>query len=553
MLTQLVIKNFGLIDEVSIEPGEGLNVLTGETGAGKTILIDALRFTLGERLNSSQIRDASRPCTVEAVFELSDKYLAEYPVFSEHTSSDDSRLIINRTAAPDGRSRIKVNGLNLAVSELKNLGNHLVDFHGPNDHQLLLSSDSHITTLDRLSDLGSLKKEYSEIYGEYSALLRRQKDLDELAASRERDLDLLTHQIKELEQVPLDEQKYEDLKHEQARLDNAEKLHESVQALIQILEDEEYGLTETVRKSFTPMGELNRMDESTRDFAELLDRIQSSADVLLSSLRAYADNLTFEPDTAGQVQKKNDIYYDIIRKYGPSLSDAKKFYEEARRKYDLLVDLEHNDAELKKKTREAEKAATLLASKITKARKKTAALLKDTIESELKELGIKHVLFECRIEKAELGPDGRDKVTFYISPNAGEDLKPLAEIVSSGEAARLMLALKKALTRVDPIPVLIFDEIDSSIGGRLGTITGKKLKSISTDRQVILITHLPQIASFGNVHFKVIKRVEKGRTLTDVRPLEGDDRVKELAEMMSGEGKSDLSVKHARDMLAGAA
>jgi len=553
MISQLTIQNFGLIDRLSMEFCENLNIFTGETGAGKSILIGAVRFALGERLNSSQIRDNSQACIVEAVFELSKRYLEEYPLFSEYIPDGESSLIINRTVFPDGRNRIKLNGFNLTVSQLKELGDHLVDLHGPNDHQMLLSSDSHIGILDRLCDMDDIKKTYLEKFREYSDLVNQKDELERLAGSRELDLEFLAHQIKELEQVPLSSEKHEEFLQKQSRIDNAEKLFETVNQLIDYFENDQYGISETVSKAFAPMERLKETDEATGEYLEMLENLQVTGSELLSSLKEYAARLSYEPEESAETARICDIYYEIKRKYGPTLEAARSFYEDAKKKYELLLDYEHNDTDLQKKITAIQKELLKTAEKITKKRKKTASLLKETIENELKELGIKHVLFDCRIEKTEITRNGADSVTFYISPNAGEELKPMADIVSSGEASRLMLALKKALTKVDPIPVLIFDEIDSHIGGRLGTITGKKLKELSSDRQVILITHLPQIASFGDKHFRIEKTVKDNHTFTKAILLDKDSRVKELAKMMSGEKESGIAVKHAEDMLAQAA
>jgi DNA repair protein RecN (Recombination protein N) len=549
MICQLTIQNFGLIDKISLELSPALNILTGETGAGKSIVIDALRYALGERLDQNQMRDAAKPCVVEAVFELSKRELRENPAISEFLAGKDEPLIISRSHLPDGKTRIKINGMSVTVSQLKEVGNHLVDFHGPNDHQMLLLEDSHIKILDRLCDLGALKGAYSKVYGEYAEARKALEEIKASAATKERELDLLAHQIKELERVKLDQGRYEELLEKEKRLKNSEQLYENASRMIEIFENAETGIGEAISKAFGPMKTLNSLDEGSRAFAETLAQLQESNDRLINELRSYLESLSFEPDEARDIRARYDIYEEIKRKYGPAIEDAKNLYDAAKKRYGLLADLEHNDAELRGRIKEIESDLINIAKKLTGARKKTAQDLEKTIEKELKELGIKNVRFECRIEKAELGPAGQDRVIFYISPNAGEDLKPLAEIVSSGEAARVMLALKKALTKVDPMPVLIFDEIDSQIGGRLGTITGKKLRELSRDRQVILITHLPQIASFAESHFKVTKKVENNRTTTAVGLLDEGARVKELAKMMSGEKESSISITHAEEML----
>lgn len=550
MISSLAIKNFGLIDQLSVDFSSGLNILTGETGAGKSILIDALRFGLGERLDPSQIRDRNAPCVVEIVFELSKSLLADYGKLSEYLNDAANAIIVHRTYLPDGRSRIKINGLSVTVSELKEIGDHLVDFHGPHDHQMLLSSHAHLGILDRLCDLKSLQATYSAKYADYQNLQAELEKLKSLADSRDRDIDLFTHQIKELERVPLDEAKYQEYTEKQTRFNNSGKLYESATQLMNILENDESGVNKTIQQAFGPLKTLNRIDESTAEFAKDLTLAQDNLEQFLASLRRYIENLSFEPEEANQINSICDTYEDIKRKYGPTLEKAKVFYEEIKEKYALLINLEQNDAQLQSKLADCRQDLLQIAKKISQKRKTTALLLQKTIEKELGELGINHAKFECRIEKTELNRFGQDEVVFYISPNAGEELKPLANIVSSGEAARLMLALKKALTKVDPIPVLIFDEIDAQIGGRLGTITGLKLRELSKDRQVILITHLPQIASFADSHFKISKKVEKNRTVNVLENLDSENRIKEIAKMMSGEKESSIAVTHAKEMLA---
>ncbi|MCK5214308.1 MAG: DNA repair protein RecN, partial [Candidatus Omnitrophica bacterium] len=502
MLSQLTIHNFGLIDKVVIEFSRKLNILTGSTGAGKSIVIDGLRFALGERLSASQIRDKSRPCVIEAVFDLNTSPLRHSDLFKDFLDADDNSLIINRQLSADGRKKIKVNGFTVTLAQLKALGNHLIDFHGPHDHQMLLSEELHINFLDPLVDFGDLKETYSRLYNDYIRLRSQLRDLENASSSRERDLDLLGHQIKELSQASLKAEDYEALRADQTRVANAEKLHENGAALLRLFENRDIGITDSIHKAFSSVRTLQHTDTATETLAEYLTNIQENSDQLIMELRDYLDSLSFEPRQAREINDKYDIYENIKRKYGPTIEEAHDFYLKAQEKYDLLINLEHNDARLKKDIAACEKKLTKLARQLTEAREKGALALKETIEQELKDLGIKQVLFEARVTSVDFHAEGRDKVVFYISPNTGEDLKPLAEIVSSGEAARVMLALKKALTRVDPIPVLIFDEIDAQIGGRLGKVIGTKLKSLSNDRQIILITHLPQIASFADTHFK---------------------------------------------------
>lgn len=550
MISQITIINFGLIDKISFEFCKGLNVFTGETGVGKSILIDALRFCLGNRLNKNQMRDPEQACVVEIELYICSRQLKELPIFSDYISKEDPTLIIHRSCLPDGRNKIKINGFSLTVSQLKEIGNHLIDFHGPHDHQMLLSQENHIAMLNRLCDMADQKDGYDMKYQKY---LKAQKDLNKLwsiSKNREIEQDILEHQLKEIEQISFDENEYQELLRKRQRLNNTGELFEYAREVINIIENDNSDLSNTIIKVFPPLKSLNRIDETTSNFTDILCRIQEDTSALLFNLHNYMESISFDPGMAEDINRRYDIYYNILKKYGPALEDVKKFYTVSKQKYDTIINLENTDLQLKKSLNILLTDLKNIARILSDKRKKTAKILKETIEVELKELGIKHVQFECRIEETEINSQGQDKVTFYISPNEGEGLKPLAEIVSSGEAARLMLALKKALTKVDPIPVLIFDEIDAQIGGRLGTITGQKLNELSHDRQVILITHLPQIASFGDYHFKVLKSIENNRTITKVDLLNTDTRIKELAKMMSGEKESQIAIKHAKDMIA---
>lgn len=549
MLTQLTIQNFGLIDKVSLEFDTKLNILTGETGAGKSIVIDALRIALGERIAASQLRDQAQPCHIEAIFFISDNPLKQDETLKEFWADNEGELIISRSYTSDGKNKIKVNGFAVTVSQLKDIGNLLIDFHGPHDHQMLLAESSHIGLLDRLASAESEIENYQTVYKQYAESKRKLDELQEMAQGRERELDLLSHQIKELSQVPLSEADYDKVLQEKIKVNNAEKLYREVNQILSLLESDESSASECIRQAFSPMRNLNHIDEKTMPLSELLIQIQNVNNELLAELQDYADTLSFEPNEAGEINAKCDVYDEIKRKYGPTLEEAEAFFKKSKERFDALSNFEHTDEELRKEISLLQAKLKQKAQKITLQRQKAAQTLKITIEKELTELGMPKVKFEAKVSASDFNDRGADQVIFYISPNVGEGLKPLAEIVSSGEAARVMLALKKALIKVDPIPVLIFDEIDAQIGGRLGTITGQKLCDISTHRQVILITHLPQIASFADHHYKVTKVVKSGRSFTQLQLLDREERVKELAQMMSGEKESPIALKHAVDML----
>ncbi len=552
MLRTLTIHNFGLIDDMTIEFGPGLNILSGSTGAGKSIIIDGLRFALGERLNPSLVRDPARPCDVEAVFDLSARFLGAHPDYREWIDPDDPVLILTRTYLPDAKTRVKMNGRTATLTQLKTIGDDLVDLHGPHDHQLLLREELHREILDQLIDFAHAMPAYTDAFTKYTELREELTALEDLARSRERDLDLLTYQLRELEQVPLSEADYDALCSQQRRLTNAERLREYASGIRSCFDDDERGLNEQLRQAVGLAQRLSALDTGAQGILSAMMTLQDTAEDLSRQIHDYLEVLAIDPADLETINRKYDVYDTIRRKYGPTIDDARVFYQEAKQKHETLLNLDHNTSELKNQTDTALRQVHEQAAVLTRLREKTAKRLKKTIESELADLGFDHVEFETRFETIPPEPSGTDHVRFFISPNAGEDLKPLADIVSSGEAARIMLALKRALINADPVPVLVFDEIDAQIGGRLGTVTGEKLKSLARDRQVLLITHLPQIAAFGQTHLKISKQIIKGRTITRVDPLDADGRVNELAQMLAGADTTKLAQDHARTMLKAA-
>lgn len=550
MLNNITIKNFGLIDDLCLELKPGLNALSGETGAGKSIIIEALRICLGLRINQSQIRNPKLSCTIEAVFELSTEIIKQNTILDDFLNKEDNSLIIFRTYTPEGKNKIKINGLSATVAQLKAIGNLLIDLHGPHDHQMLLLKESHIAMLDRLSNVGNLLTVYQDNFDKFSELNRQLREIQQSTQSRERELNILDYQITELSQVELDQEKYSEYLSEQARINNTEMLCQCASEITRLLEDENIGIEENIKRAFASMNKLNQIDETTKDLAQDLSLVQQTVNQLLSKLGDYNQCLNFEPGQADQINKICDIYNSLLCKYGPEIKDMLAFFKQAQKRQEFLVNLEHNDKHIQAEKIQLEEKLKAIAEQISNQRVKTAKSLKKIIEKELLELGFHKVIFDCKIEKVSLRNNGYDDLEFYISPNPGEPLKPLADIVSSGESARVMLALKKALVKVDPVPVLIFDEIDAQIGGRLGTITGMKLKELACVRQVIVITHLPQIAAFADTHYKVDKQVHCGRTSINVLQITGNNRVKELAQMMSGKQETKISLSHAKDMLA---
>jgi DNA repair protein RecN (Recombination protein N) len=547
MLTQLHIKNFALIDDLSLEFSNKLNVLTGETGAGKSILIDAIRFVLGERMDGLRSETDGKPCQVEAAFEISSSFLKAQPVFESYLGEED--LLILRREHFQGKTRAWINQRLVPLSQLKEAGSFLIDIHGQYDHQLLLDSASHLDIIDRFAKTEELKNNYKTLYEQYFSLTKEQNELAALEESKERELDMLKYQVDEIERADIKGLNEEDLELEISRLANAEKLAEIVLRILAVLDEDDTNADGLLSQAQRELKSLVKFDGSLEAIRTDCENVQCNLQEVVRSLKDYSEKLTFDPDRLREIEKKSDLLDHLKRKYGGTLSKVFEFYEDAKRKYERLIDMEVTKKDLQKELGVLEPKLRAAADKVSEKRKKAGLLLKKTIESELKDLQIAGSEFEVRIEKADFSADGADRIEFLVRMNPGQPILPMKKIISGGEASRVMLAMKKALMEVDPVPVLIFDEIDTNIGGRLGHVTGQKLKSISGERQVLLVTHLPQIASFADRHIKVIKSVQKGRTLVQYQLLEGQEKVRELAQMMSGRQETEISRRHAEEML----
>lgn len=551
MLSQLKIENFALIQNLSIDFCAHLNVLTGETGAGKSILINAVRFVLGERLDPAKRFLGEKKSVVEAVFEVDvEKYKKRDGVWNEFfEDAEEDLVVLRRELLSSGKARASVNGRTVTASTLRQLSSQLIDIHGQHDHQLLFNPKTHLNILDRYGKLEGALRDYLKFFEEYQDLCKRRDELKALEAGRERELDLLKYQIDEIESAGLSPDEEEELQLERIRLANAEKLFELSQATLAALDEDDYSVSSKLGDAYRGMTGLSRLDESLSSTQSSFEDAQLAIEEVIRSVRDYQESLSFDPDRLEEIEKRIDLITLLKKKYGASVSEVLEFYDSARIQYDKLINSSLYEDEVAKKIKALMPKLQNVASEIRKKRKKAASEIKKAIETELRDLELKHAKFEVNFEEEDFGANGRDKVKFLISLNAGQPLMDLAKIISGGEASRVMLALKKGLVQVDPIGTLIFDEIDSNIGGRLGTVVGTKLKEIARGHQVLLITHLPQIASFADRHIKVSKKTLNEETHTEYRVLQGEDQVLELAQMMSGAHETEISKKHAKEML----
>jgi DNA repair protein RecN (Recombination protein N) len=550
MLTQLHIENFALIRKLTLNFLPSLNVLTGETGAGKSILIDSLRFVLGERMNLSRAQDKRGRTRVEVAFEIDLKNISSRDLLASFTD-DEEPLIVLRRELEDGKTKCWVNGRVTTVSMLREIGSSLVDIHGQYDHQLLLDTQSHLGLIDLLAKSDSLKTEYGKFFEVYSNLQAKYDEVLLLEEDKVRELDLLKYQIDEIERSDISNFSEEALITEKMRLANSEKLHELTRTILESLDSREPSASSLFIDAQRPMKELIKFDPSLEASVQSkLGEAQESLEEVIRALKVYQEELTFDPARLDEIQDQLRTYELLKKKYGGGTDAIREFLIRSKERYDALSESETTKQEFLKQIKEIRLKLEPVAHELSEKRKHAAKMLKGHIETELRDLNIPKASFEVKFEAREdFSKKGSDHIEFMISLNPGEPPLPLQKIISGGEASRVMLAMKKALMEVDPISTLIFDEIDANIGGRLGSVTGAKLKEISKLRQVLLITHLPQIAAFSDHHIKVTKYVRDGKTEVRCDVLENDDKVRELAQMMSGKKETEISRRHAREML----
>ncbi|MDD5670966.1 MAG: DNA repair protein RecN [Candidatus Omnitrophica bacterium] len=556
MLSQLIIRNFALIDDLSLELLPGLNVLTGETGAGKSILIDALQLVLGERCDAQKIRDKSRACFIQAAFSVSEEFLKKGECLAPFLKDGDDYLILRREITAEGKSKASINDQMVNLSTLKEIGQYLVDVHGQHDHQRIFNPASHLELVDRYAHgmpphakYQNNLDAYNRLYRDYEELQRQKHEILSQQQDKDREIDLLTYQVNEIERCKPQEGEDQTLEAERIRLAHAEKLHEITARILSAFDEGDSSISNQLGKTFRDWTEWSRIDESIRPLQTEVQNLQAGIEEMIRSVRDYQEGLSFDSSRLEDIQQRLDALAMIKKKYGGCLTVALDFLKEAKRKLDLLVNSEVRERDIDQKLGLMMPEIQRTADELTGIRKKAMTQLGKAVEDELKDLAIRHAKFECLHEKTEFGPWGRDRIEFMLSPNAGEPMRPLIQIASGGEASRIMLAIKRTLARADMVPTLIFDEIDANIGGRLGEKVGRKVKDIASERQVVLITHLPQIASFADNHIKVLKKVERQKTYVTYQNLKGDERIQELAQMMSGDRESSISLEHAREMI----
>lgn len=571
MLVELSISNLAIIDQLRLQFSAGFNVLTGETGTGKSIIIDAVSLLLGARASADMVRTGADSITVEGVFQLEPSTLqALQEEFGDLGLLDDAEqaageLIILRQVSAGGRSSARVNGRAVTQSVLRDLGRHLIDIHGQGDQLTLLQARRHIDFLDRYGKLEGQRAAVADVVRRLrevrEALRTLQRDARELA----RRVDLLTFQVDEIRAAKLYPDEEADLRRERTLLANAEKLKLLADAVYDLLfegEERQRAVVDQLGAVVEHMTALQKLDDTLGEQSQVVETALYQLEEVARTMRAYRDEIAYDPERLEQVEERIDLIANLKRKYGDSIAEVLAFADRAQEELDGISHSEERQDELRQAEAELLGELATLAGELSAARRAAADALTARVESELTQLGMEHARFIVAMDRAEaadgLELDGRriafdstgiDRVEFLIAPNPGEDPKPLASTASGGEASRLMLALKTALSEADPVPTLIFDEIDAGIGGRTGRIVGRKLWGLSRDHQVFCVTHLAQMASYGETHLRVEKRVVGGRTLSMVQALSPEERVNELALMLGG-AATESTRRSARELLA---
>lgn len=548
ILSLLRIKNLALVEELEWQMESGFIAVTGETGAGKSIVIGALQLLLGERADKSLIRTGADLCTVEAVFSGKDLRKLNPHLVEAGIEPCENDLILKRTLSSTGTNRQFINGSPTTLSILKNLGDELVDLHGPHDHQSLLSPETQLSLLDSFARAEEQLDEYQRHYRQLQTLLAEHAALNTAETTREQELDLLRHQVTEIKSANLVEGEEEEIDKRYKLASNSKRLIELASAVANKLSEAENSVLSQLAETQRLLRELEKIDSSIGQLSSAHAASVVELSEMARALSAYAEKLDLDSEQLAALEQRVSVFETLKRKYGGSIAEVIAFGERAGER---MRKIEGRDAELERLAREIENVRAELnrtGEGLRKLRVKVAPKLSENIRRNLRDLGFRQSEFEVKLGALdEPRPNGFDSVELLFSPNPGEPLKPLRAIASSGEISRLMLAIKSALAAHDAIPLLVFDEIDTNIGGEVAHAVGAKMQTLGRDHQVICITHLPQVAATASSHFVVTKDVARGRTFSNLREVNGKARQEEIARMFGG--KSDSALKLAASLL----
>jgi DNA repair protein RecN (Recombination protein N) len=552
MLSELRIRNFALIDRLTVRLGPGLNVLTGETGAGKSIIVGALSLLLGERASADVVRAGEDRASVEGVFDVAGRGDVAAVLDERGIEPDeDGLLVLKREVAVEGRNRAWVNGSPTTAAVLGELGRALVDLHGQHEHQTLLRRDEQRAILDAYAANAVPLARVREAYGAASALRREIAGLEARRREAAQRADFLRFQVDEIEAGALRPGEEDELEDEARRLSHSEELQALAGGLADAVSGSERALLGEVGSLRRQIDQLVRIDPAQDEVRELYENAYYSLQELGERMERYAATVEHDPRRLDDIRRRQDLLFRLKSKYGQTLEEVLEVGRRARAELDLVDNAEWELGGLRKKLAEVEAELAAAAAELTASRVAAMERLSGEVSAVLPELGMSAggVFRAERVPLAEPGPLGAEEVEFRVSLNRGFEPRSLSHVASGGEMSRIMLALKTILARLDSVPTLVFDEVDAGIGGRVALQVGDKLRDVAGSHQVFAITHLPQIASRAHVHLLVRKGERDGRTTTEVLPLEADDRVHEIARMLGGDPESAVSLEHARELL----
>ncbi len=551
MLTELRVENFAIIDKLELQFFPGLITFTGETGAGKSIILGALETILGGRADSTLIRSGVERANVEATFFLpeSARQAINTLLENEDLLDDPDHLTLGREIRRSGRNVARINGRSVGVSLLREVGEYLVDIHGQSEHLSLLRVSQHLGLLDRYADTEDLLTPYQQVYRQLQAAQKQLETLHKSERDAARRADLLVYQIDEIEAAHLKAGEEQELREERNRLANAEGLASLSQAALQLLDEgapESPAVSDLLGSVVESLAQIARLDPAQASLAAQAESIFETINDLSLSLRAYLESIEFNPKRLEQVEERLGLIHNLKRKYGDTIEAVNAFAANAQKELEAINHAEERIAELEAEIQSLYPQLAERGLALSQKRRASAAELQRAVENELNDLRMAGARFQVDFqrrpdpqgvslpdgERVAFDASGLERIEFLVETNPGEGFKPLVKIASGGETSRLMLALKNVLASADHVPTLIFDEIDQGIGGRVGTVVGHKLWRLARAHQVLCITHLPQLAAFGQQHFQVQKQVEQGRTLTHVAQVNDESRLQELAQML---------------------
>lgn len=552
MILEMYMKNCALIEESRLTINNGLNILTGETGAGKSIIIEALGLCLGEKYDRTFLRKGTNKGVCEIL--VSSKSSNLKSILEKYDIDfEDEEIIITRVIYSDGKSVARINGRTVKVSILKEVASTIVDLHSQHQNQLLLNRDTHIRFLDLFGekDIQGFKDIYKQSYNKFNKLKKELNELNENKDDREiqREIDLLKFQINEIDSANLNVDEYENLKNQRDIMRNSEKIYRNLSLSYEKLYDGEINAVDLIGSASKELTDISSYDKNIADYSENIERIMYEIQDIAREIRNYKENISFNPYEMEEVEQRIDQINNLRRKYGNSIEDIFEYREKIQNRLDEILNRDEKVATLKSELESMEKILYDQANEIRKARKKVAIDLQDVLLKELHSLNMKNVVFEVNFREVQFNQNGCDDVEFMASFNLGEDIKPIYKVASGGEMSRFMLAFKTILADIDEIDTLVFDEIDTGISGIAAQIVGEKLSKIGKKKQVICITHLPQIAANGDTHYQIEKNTSNNRTFTNIKELTIEEKVEEIARLIAGNNITEKTIEHAHEII----